>query len=242
MGLNNKDTYGVVSTSIETAASGGLALIKNIVSLVDSSISIVQNVYKLWQGEKSARADLHKSIENVEAKLSGKQSIWQKMRDAVQGQVNVLGKNIETYDQKLTGIRKEAQKLASKLEVVLNQQDNLNEELKKATNKDLKKSLEKLISKTEKMTAETLTVIDQINESRAKGGALKKIGKRLFKEASKKETTVDKVREGTKKVYEAYKQVNDLMDPVGLSVNNSLDMLKELSKAASDTEALFKVK
>lgn len=237
-----KDTYGVVTTSIETVGTGGLALIKNIVSLVDSSISIVQNVYKLAQGEKSARKDLEKSIENVQAKLAGRQSVWQKIRDAVQGQVNVLEKNIETYDQKLTGIRKEAQKLASRLEVVLNRQDDLNDEFKKATNKDLKKALQKVIAKTEGMAAETLKMIDQINDSRAKGAALKKIGKRLQKEAAKSETTVDEVREGTKKVYEAYKQVNDLMDPVGLSVNKSLDTLKELAKAASDTEPLFEVK
>jgi hypothetical protein len=237
-----KDTYSVISKSIETAGTGGLALIKNIASLVADSISIIQNVYKLWQGEQSARKAVVDSIEDVQAKLSDKQSVWQKIKDSVKGSVNTLGEDVQTYEQKLTGIRKEAQKLAIKLEAVLNQQGDLNEELKKAANKDLKKSLGFMISATEKMTAQTLKMIDQINDSRLKGRTLKKFARKLLKEANKKSTTVDEVREDAKKVYEAYKQVSDLMDPVGLAVNTSLDALKEVAKAASETEAHFQVK
>lgn len=225
-----KGTFSLAKGVISAVGSGGLSLVVEIVGIVNSLVTIGDNLSKLLSSEASARKDLLEAIADVDKKLKGeKRSIIKNLKDVFLGSENTLEEELETYDKKLIGVRQEAEKLAKALNKLLNKQDEL-QELAKEEGGDLADGLEDM----EKMTKQYLAGIDGVNDSRKVGAKLQKQGEKMLELAREKEGKLSKLRDKLVSVIELGDQIVTLMDPIDTLIEHGSNAGGAAAKSFGD--------
>lgn len=215
----SKGGFTVIQSAVNAVGSGGLSLAIDIFSIVKNVITVADNLKKLLIGEEKARKDLLDSISDVEKKIKGeKRSVITNLKDFFGGSENALEEDLETYNAKLTGVRKQAQKLSKLLNKLLNEQDEL-QAVAKEEGGDLAAGLKDI----EKMTAQYLEAIDGLNDSHKIGKQLKKQGEQLLKLARDKEGKASKIRDKIYKMIELGDKLYSAIDPVDRAIEYGSD-------------------
>ena len=126
-----KAGFGSLVGAVNVFTTGGWGVIWEIIPLVNDILTVYSNVKKLAIGEEKARKELLEVMDYITKKLAGEErGFFDKLSDFFSGKENDLEEEIETYIQKLTGVRHEIEKLAMKVYELLDKQDNLQTSLR----------------------------------------------------------------------------------------------------------------
>jgi chromosome segregation ATPase len=144
-----------------------------------------------------------------------------------------LQEDLETYTSKLTGIRQEIEQLATKLNELLNKQDDLQALAKEEKDANLNTALEEI----EKMTAKFLEAIDAMNDTRNPGRELQEQGEELLKMSRSGEGKVEKVRDGISKVIDCAIWLKQGLDPIDAFIEYGSDCAGKAAEALGNYKA-----
>lgn len=232
-----KDTFNLGKTIASAVGTSGVSLIKDFISMAESIYNIGNQLYKVLQDEETARKNVQAAMDTLDREITGTRSTTEKIKDFFAGSKKdeALEEKLDLYKVKLTAARKKAEKLAIKLNLLLNNQDELKTLAeKKGVQVEDMPGVENIFKSTQDM----LDLTQKVFEGAKDGMIFHKQGNKMLKAARK--NNKDKLSEWPglfSVVYSLYKDVNTVMDPLSALQDKAVDLgaegLKELIKYAS---------
>ncbi|MBI9083540.1 MAG: hypothetical protein JEZ11_08075 [Desulfobacterales bacterium] len=217
-----KGGFSVAGGVVRAVLTGGLDFTAYL-SIARGINNIYENAYDLAKDEKQARDDIIKRLGNLQKRLN-KKSFWSKALDKLKNPfpTSKLKKEITTYSAKLTGIDRQANKLAKEIDKLLNEQKKLMKQADKKT--------KKAMAALEKSTDSLLENVGDINKSIDTGKQFIKEGNELVNVAKKGDNTVQKA---LNELDDVIQKKFDKYDPKG-KIRAGLSMSVSLLKLVKD--------